>query len=158
MIVRVRESARAKTQRIIVGPRRPLEVIVPQRTSDADVDALLEEKRDLVERKVAAAREIAARPPRLGLDQPGVVWLGGEPVPVEHRAGARPVATLRDGWLIVGGSDTDAAGAIERWYRREARRRAEDLMSPAAHGQTGAITLDQSCPPRGRVRAVERHL
>jgi predicted metal-dependent hydrolase len=77
LIVRVRESARARTKRIIVGPRRPPEVIVPRGTPDADVDALLEEKRGWVERKVSASREIAARPPQLGIEQPGSVWLAG---------------------------------------------------------------------------------
>jgi predicted metal-dependent hydrolase len=69
--VRVRESGRAKTARIIVGPQRPLEVIVPAGVEDDEVDALLEEKRDWVERKVDAARAIAARRPQLGLDRPG---------------------------------------------------------------------------------------
>src|SRR5947208_9115283 len=68
LIVRVRESARANTARIIVGPRRPLEIIVPHGTSDARVDDFLEEKRRWVERKVAAARAIAARPAKLGLE------------------------------------------------------------------------------------------
>lgn len=132
LIVRVRESARARTTRIIVGPRRPLEVIVPRRTGDAEVDALLEEKRSWIERKVAAAREIAARPPQLGLEQPGVVWLEGEQVPVERRDGGRAMATLDDGRLVLGGSDGDAAGAIERWYRREARRRVERVAAREA--------------------------
>ncbi len=44
--VRVRQSGRAKTARIIVGPQRPLEVIVPAGVEDDEVDALLEEKRD----------------------------------------------------------------------------------------------------------------
>jgi predicted metal-dependent hydrolase len=132
LIVRVRESARARTTRIIVGPRRPLEVIVPRRTGDAEVDALLEEKRGWIERKVAAAREIAARPPQLGLEQPGVVWLEGEQVPIERRDGGRAMATLDDGRLVLGGSDGDAPGAIERWYRREARRRVERVAAREA--------------------------
>src|SRR6266511_3267232 len=126
LIVPVRESARAKTTRIIVGPRRPLEVIVPRGTNDAKVDELLEEKRRWVERKVAAARRIAARPPRLGLERPGSVWLAGEELPVELRNGERSMATLRNGRLLVSGSDKAAPDAVERWYRREARRRIED--------------------------------
>ncbi len=123
LFVQVRESARARTSRIIVGPRRPLEVIVPAGTPDSAVDALLEGKRDWVERKVASARTIAARPARLGLDGPGVVWLDGRPVPVEYEPCRRAVAELRDGRLLVGGDEHDARRAIVRWYRREARRR-----------------------------------
>jgi predicted metal-dependent hydrolase len=129
LIVRVRESVRARTARIIVGPRRPLEVIVPRGTSDAAVDEFLEEKRRWVERKVAAAREIAARPPQLGLGRPGFVWLSGEEVPVERRNGRRSIATLSDGRLRVAGSDDNAAGAIERWYRRAARRRIGEFAA-----------------------------
>src|SRR4051794_40725887 len=70
--VRVRESTRAKTARIIVGPRRPLEVIVPAGLSDHEVDALLADRRGWVERKLHLAREIAARPPKLGLAERGV--------------------------------------------------------------------------------------
>jgi predicted metal-dependent hydrolase len=130
LIVRVRESARAKTARIIVGPRRPLEIIVPRGTSDARVDDFLEEKRRWVERKVAAAREIAARRPRLGLE--GAVWLEGCEVPVGRRESARAMATLRGGRLLVAGSSGEGAAAITRWYRREARRRIEDVVAHEA--------------------------
>jgi predicted metal-dependent hydrolase len=132
LIVRVRESPRARTKRIIVGPRRPLEVIVPRRTSDDEVAALLEDKRGWIERKVVASREIAARPPKLGLEQPGVVWLAGEQVAVERREGLRPIATLNSGMLIVGGSDGTAADALERWYRRQARRRVQAVAAREA--------------------------
>lgn len=132
LIVRVRESARGKTARIIVGPRRPLEVIVPRGTADAEVDDFLEEKRSWVERKVAAAREIAARPPRLGLDRPVSVWLAGEEVAVERSNGRRSIATLSDGRVVVAGPSDEAAGALERWYRREARQRVEEVAAREA--------------------------
>jgi predicted metal-dependent hydrolase len=129
LIVRVRESARARTVRIIVGPRRPLEVIVPRGTDDAEVDGFLEEKRSWVERKLAAAREIAARPPRLGLERPGSVWLAGEELRIERRDGRRSLATLREGRLVVSGPDEGAPDAVERWYRREARRRIDEVAA-----------------------------
>jgi hypothetical protein len=53
------------------------------------------------------------------------VWLAGQPVPVIHDPAGRASATLRDGHLVVGGAQADAAAAIERWYRREARHRLE---------------------------------
>jgi predicted metal-dependent hydrolase len=133
LTVRVRESARARTARIIVGPRRPLEVIVPTGTADRDVDDFLAAKRRWVERKVAAAREIAARPPRLGLERSGVVWLNGEEVPLERENGSRSMAAMDDGRLVVRGEDEDAPRAVERWYRREARKRIEEVaVSEAA--------------------------
>ena len=131
LLVRVRESPRARTARIIVGPRRPLEVIVPRGVGDAEVDGYLEEKRRWIEKKVASARAIAVRPPQLGLERPGVVWLAGQPVAAAVIAAtapgaASPTARLRDGRLVVANaphSDVGAAvGAVARWYRREARR------------------------------------
>jgi predicted metal-dependent hydrolase len=132
--VRVRESDRARTTRIIVGPRRPLEVIVPAGTDDASIDDFLQQKRRWVETKVQQAEAIAARPPQLGLVRPGVVWLEGEAVPVERRAGVRSIASLRDGRLVVTGPASGIAGAIERWYRREARRRVEEVLTKEAPG------------------------
>jgi len=70
--VRVRESQRARTTRLIVGPRRPLEVIVPARVRAAEIDRFLASKRTWIERKLAQVREINSRPQQLGLDQPGV--------------------------------------------------------------------------------------
>lgn len=132
LMVRVRESLRAQTARIIVGPRRPLEVIVPRGTSDAAVDAFLDEKRRWVERKVADARAIANRRPQLGLERPGVVWLAGRALPLERKDGRRAAARLDGGRLIVAGPDAEAAAAIERWYRREARRRIGKVVRDEA--------------------------
>ncbi len=100
--VRVRESTRARTLRVRVGPRVPLEAVVPRRITDRQVDRFLADHRPWITRKLRAARAIAARPPVLGLDRPGVVWLELQPLPVE------PGST---------------AASIERWYRREARGR-----------------------------------
>jgi predicted metal-dependent hydrolase len=127
--VRVRESSRAKTARIIVGPQRPLEVIVPAGVGDDEVDDLLEENRAWVERKVDAARTIAARPAQLGLDRPGVVWLDGQALPIVLAAGDRSVARLRDGRLEIAGVARLAHAALTRWYRREARRRIGDAVA-----------------------------
>jgi predicted metal-dependent hydrolase len=130
--VRVRESPRARWARIVVAPRRPLEAIVPLRATDRDVDAFLEEKRRWIETKVAAARTIAAREPRLGLARPGVVWLGGEPFPVERRNGQRSFARLDGGRLVLAGSREQAGAALERWYRREARTRIGHVVERQA--------------------------
>ena len=96
---------------------------MPQRMSEREVDRVIRDHRDWIAGKVAWARQEAERTPRLGLDRPGVVWLAGRAVPVELRGSGRAVAELRDGRLRVGGPPEGAAAAIDRWYRREARRR-----------------------------------
>jgi predicted metal-dependent hydrolase len=160
LIVRVRESARAKTARIIVGPRRPLEVIVPRRTSDSAIDAFLEEKRRWVEAKVADARAIASRPPQLGLERAGSVWLAGRELQIERRDGRRAVATLDGDRLVVAGPDGEAGAAIPRWYRREARRRMEEVVRREAERlgcEFGGIAIRDprtrwgSCSRRGNL-------
>lgn len=121
--VRVRESSRARTTRVIVGPRRPLEVIAPRGTSDAKIDAFLESKRRWITDKVATAHAIAARPAQLGLERPGTAWLNGQPLPIERLNGRRAIAELAGDRVLVRGAASTAPAALERWYRREARRR-----------------------------------
>lgn len=68
----------------------------------------------------------------LDLNRPGVVWLGGEVIPVKLTRADRAVARISSnpGHLMVGGRrETDALGAIDRWYRREARARIEPLVA-----------------------------
>lgn len=65
----------------------------------------------------------------LDLSRPGVVWLGGEALPIEPTGTGRAVARLRDDRLVVGGrSRKQVLAAIDRWYRREARTRIEPLV------------------------------
>jgi predicted metal-dependent hydrolase len=128
--VSVRESDRAQTMRIIVGPRRPIEIIVPSGTSDTAVETFLASKCRWIARKVAAAEQIAGRPRMLGLE--GKVWLQGEPLRTEHVGGTAPRAELCDGALCISGKRSEAADAIERWYRREARRRISTVVEREA--------------------------
>jgi predicted metal-dependent hydrolase len=86
--VRVRESGRARRLRVTVGST--VEAVVPRRVSDGQLDRFLEELRPWIERK------LLARTPTLGLDAPGVVWIGLQP-------------------------RLAPAGNLERWYRDEAR-------------------------------------
>lgn len=130
--VRVWESTRARTARIVLGPNRPLEVILPVGVTDAEVDALLEQKRSWIEQKLGASRAIARRPRGPGSDRSGVVWLAGTAVPIIRRPGDRPSATLRGETLLVSGPDNAIGGAILRWYRREARRRIPEVVAREA--------------------------
>jgi predicted metal-dependent hydrolase len=127
--VRVRESGRARSLRVRLGPRLPLEAIVPRRVGDAELDRFLLERRDWIARKLAEARSAAARSNVLGLDRPDVVWLGLTPIPVAFGPAVSP--RLRDGSLVVGSSPT-AEQAIERWYRREARKRIGRVVAREA--------------------------
>jgi predicted metal-dependent hydrolase len=117
--VRVRESPRGRTARLRVGPQRPLEIIVPASMDDAEVANVLSERRDWIRRKLDSSRAAAGRA-SLGLDRPGIVWLAGRPIEIASD-GSRPVARLDGEVLRVGGSRPEAARAIERWYRRQAR-------------------------------------
>ncbi|MGK2955482.1 MAG: M48 metallopeptidase family protein [Solirubrobacterales bacterium] len=85
----------------------------------------------------------------IDLSKKGVVWLGGEAIPVEPTGTGRAVAKLvnrnearvvaaefgqmvlephEPGVLVVGGGGKKPVlGAIDRWYRREARERIEEV-------------------------------
>jgi hypothetical protein len=117
--------------RIIVGPRRPPEVVVPLGTPISAVRRFLEQKRGWIERKVAASEEIRSRPEALGLA--GQIWLEGDPLRVEFsRQGALSRAELRDALLRISGPRAGAQEAVGRWYRREARRRISAVVEREA--------------------------
>lgn len=131
--VRVRESARARTTRILVGARRPLEIIVPADTLDSEVDGLLAARHGWIAEKLAVVAQEHGRTAQLGLDRPGVVWLAGEAIPVDARDGPRGLAELRDGRLTVTGPSAEARKlAVERWYRRQARDRIREATGREA--------------------------
>jgi predicted metal-dependent hydrolase len=129
VIVRVRESRRAQSLRVRLGPRLPLEAIVPRGVGAAELDRFLFERRDWIARKLRETRTAAARSNVLGLDRPDVVWLGLTPIPVAFGPTAAP--RLRDGSLVVGSGPT-AEQAIARWYRREARKRIARVVAREA--------------------------
>jgi predicted metal-dependent hydrolase len=149
--VAVRRSPRARSWRLTVAPRRPVELVVPRGVRDAEIARILDSKREWIEARLA---EIRSRP-LLGLDRPGIVWLHGEAVPVVRVDGARPRAELGHGRLVVAGAD---ANAVERWYRREARARIGRVVAKQAarlgldHGRVSIRdqrTRWGSCSSRG---------
>jgi hypothetical protein len=130
--VRVRESSRARVSRLVVGPRRPLEIVVPRRVTNAQIDRILDARHAWIREQTARMRELARSSGLLGLSRQGCVPLAGAPLRVVRRRDGRPSATLRDGLLVVGGPDERAGEAIERWYRREARCRIEEVAAREA--------------------------
>jgi predicted metal-dependent hydrolase len=121
--VAVRESVRARRLTIKVSTDRPPEIVVPAGTGDREIERALRRHRDWIAGKAEEMERLAARRPRLGLDRPGVAWLGGRPLPITRCPGSRPIAKLRGGRLLVAGPAAEASAALERWYRREARLR-----------------------------------
>jgi predicted metal-dependent hydrolase len=84
--------------------------------------------------------------PAMDLSRPGVVWLEGTAVPVTRTGTERAVARLLpEPELQVGGRRRrDVAGAIDRWYRREARERIEAVTaaeSARLELEPGRITI-----------------
>jgi predicted metal-dependent hydrolase len=89
----VRVSRRARKLSIHVDVLRNVEIVVPRRTTQDEIDALLFEHRAWLERQLA-------KPPKvfhLGLQRDDVVWIGGLALPVP------------------------ALPALDAWYREQAR-------------------------------------
>lgn len=155
VVVRVRESRRARRMRLTVGPGRPPEVVVPARTGRRAVDEFLGANRRWLADKLAVSDR-----PRVLPERCGSVWLAGQPVPVRHEPAGRARAALSDGHLVVSGAHPDAGAAVERWYRREARQRlgrAAEVHAPRLGVRFTALSVrDQrtrwgSCSRNGRL-------
>ncbi|MFL5930812.1 MAG: M48 family metallopeptidase [Gaiellaceae bacterium] len=125
--VRVRESTRARRLRVTVGSG--VQAVVPRGVSDRQLDRFLDEVRPWIERRL---RE---RVPKLGLDGPGVVWVGLQP-------------------------QLAPPGDVERWYREEARRHITAAIAtesrrlgvrPGRIGIRDPRTRWGSCSPRGNL-------
>jgi predicted metal-dependent hydrolase len=109
----VRVSRRARKLSIHVDVLRNVEIVVPPRTSQDDIDRLLFEHRAWLERELA-------KPPKmfhLGLQRDDVVWIGGLALP------APPLPSL------------------EHWYREQAR--AELTRVVAREAQRLGVTFSR---------------
>ena len=119
--VAVRESARARRGRLVMRAADLVELVVPVGTSERTVRRSVDERLGWIDRQARRLRAHAARP-GLGLEREGVVWLGGRPLPVRRLESGAARAELVDGALVVRGPADGRSAAVERWYRREARR------------------------------------
>jgi predicted metal-dependent hydrolase len=101
----VRVSRRAHKLSIHVDALRNVEVVVPPRTAQEDIDRLLFEHRAWLERELAKP----PKPFHLGLQREDVVWIGGLALP------APPLPSL------------------EHWYREQARVEVTGAVVREAH-------------------------
>ena len=125
----VRESARTRRLRMVLRAGRSVELTVPRRTSTRALRQFVSENSDWLGERIAAAR---ARQPVLRLAEPGTVWLAGERLAVERGAGVKSIANRQGTTLRISGPPDQIAGAIDRWYRREARERIEASVAREA--------------------------
>lgn len=129
--VAVRRSIRARYAHVVVGPARPVEVVLPQGMPERRVAEILAEKHDWIARQLLRIETREQRGPMLGLDRPDVVWVHGEAIPIEssYARSDGSSARLESGRLLLrsapldGHSRAEAEAAVLRWYRREARER-----------------------------------
>jgi predicted metal-dependent hydrolase len=174
---RIRVSARARQVRLVVTPERGLEVVIPRRFDRRRIPALVEDKKDWIERATARVearrRRLRADPPRLpdtislpALDE---VWdVEYRPAVTAAVGTGRPslaaVAREHPGQrLVVGGNADDAEAckaALCRWLRRRAEQtlvaRLEQLAGEVGLGYTRASVRQQrtrwgSCSRQGTV-------
>ena len=131
--VELRVTTRGKNIRLQVRHDGALRVVAPADAELARIEAFLASRRTWIASKRARKIALASWSPRLGLREPGVVWLDGRSIPVQPTdSTGRSVARLRDGRLDVAGPIDQRSGAIERWYRRTARDQMSTLVAQEA--------------------------
>jgi predicted metal-dependent hydrolase len=119
----IRRSPHARRARIVVDGEG-VEVVVPRRYSLGDVEPLVRQRRQWIERtlrRIEAAREVLP-PPRL--EHGGETPYLGERLALDVRVEqgrARSNVARRNGTLHVALGEQPLRDAIEGWYRRRAR-------------------------------------
>jgi predicted metal-dependent hydrolase len=115
----VRVSRRARKLTIHVDAHHNVEIVVPPRTRQDEIDSLLFEHRAWLERQLAKPRKEF----QLGLQRDDVVWIGGLALRTP------PVSSL-DAWYR-----DQARVEIERAVKRESRRLGVEVQSLAIRDQ-----------------------
>jgi predicted metal-dependent hydrolase len=130
----VRRSDRARRARIHVSAEG-VEVVVPRRLPLREVEPFVEEKRPWIERTLRRMREAEEQRPLARLEDGGEVPYLDERLALSVKvepARKRPHVARRGERLHVRvGKRADLRDALERWYRREARREIEPRLDSA---------------------------
>jgi predicted metal-dependent hydrolase len=149
----VRRSSRARRVRVNVHAHEGVEVVLPQRAPERAAAAAVAELRPWIERRLGEAEAVRARL----AERAGTVPYLGEALTLVGQAG-RTRAHRRDDRLLVPAGD--ARPALERWYRRAARRevapRLDRATAQVGSGYRDLVIRGQrtrwaSCSPDGRM-------
>lgn len=126
----VRISARARHARIRIDAAGGVELVAPIGMRRREARAALASRAGWIAARIAEAARRRERAGILGLDRPGVAWLGGRALAIRRVGGARAVARrVQDELLVAGAEAAGAEAAIERWYRRTALRAIEAAIA-----------------------------
>jgi predicted metal-dependent hydrolase len=120
----VRRSTRARRVRVNVHVHDGVEVVLPARAPDRAAAAAVAELRPWIERRLGEARAARARV----AERAGTVPYLGEPLVLVAQAGRTRVHRRSDRLLVPEG---DPREALERWYRRAARREVAERLDRA---------------------------
>ncbi|WP_420606675.1 M48 family metallopeptidase [Novosphingopyxis sp.] len=154
--LRIKRLARARRMSLRADPvRGEVKVTGPMRLTAAEALAFAGSRRTWLAERFAAAAE----PVRL---EPGAtIGFCGEPLEIVHDPGTRRGVAIDGETLRVGGPLEHVGARVERWLRREAKRRmADDLAVYCARAGCDLPKLSigdarsrwGSCSSRGHIR------
>jgi predicted metal-dependent hydrolase len=112
----VRRSQRARRVRVTVDGERGIEVVLPKRAAEREAAAAVSELRPWIERRVSELQHARAAVAARGATVPYL----GNALTLVHEAGRTRVHRTGDELRTPAGPD--GRPALERWYRRAARR------------------------------------
>jgi predicted metal-dependent hydrolase len=117
--MKIRRSKR-KTFEIRILPDGEVELRVPLRTTQAQIDKILKDRAAWIQEKQALAR---SRPPSGRTYAPGETFLYlGQAYPLAYLSQAGPAFFQEDRFLLSEADRPKAAAVFEAWYRRQARQ------------------------------------
>jgi predicted metal-dependent hydrolase len=119
--------------RVVVDPHAGVEVVLPRRSPASAAPAAVAELRPWIEARLAAGQAVREAVAARGASVP---YLGSE-LALRPQPGRSRVHRRGDE-LLVPADPAEAAGAIERWYRRAAR----DEIAPRLDAAVAALRCD----------------